>query len=88
MRLITQRFIEEAWHEISPNGHEWPCYEQYEIDLEEMLDDVDASAEASYLTKLDSEQKWSNTNITLVNVHTDYDWNKIQAGAIRYGGLA
>lgn len=88
MRMITQKFIEEAWVEIQTEDHDWPCYEQYEIDLEESLEDVDASAEATYLTKIDSDSSWSNSNIVLINIHTDYDWNKIQAGAIRFGGAA
>ena len=88
MRLITERFIEEAWLEIKPEEHDWPCYEQYQIDLEEILDDVDASAEASYLTKLDSEEKWNKENIKLVNIHNDFEWNQILVGAIRYGGIA
>lgn len=87
MRLITEKFIEEAWHAIATEKHNWPCYEQYQEDMQNGIEEVDASAEATYLTKIDSDLEWSAENYRLVNIYTDQDWNKIQAGSIRYGGL-
>jgi hypothetical protein len=87
MRMLTRNFIEEAWREMAVNDRAWSCYEQYEVDMEEAIGDVDASADATYLTKIDSEEAWSVSNIKLVNVTSDYDWNEIQVGAIKYGGM-
>lgn len=87
MRMMTQNFIEEAWREMEVNDRSWSCFEQYEEELEEVIGDVDASADATYLTKIDSEEPWGISNIKLVNVTSDYHWNEIQAGAIKYGGM-
>jgi len=87
MRLITERFIEQAWHTIATEEHSWTCWEHYQEDMENSIDEVDASAEATYLTKINSDLHWDVNNFRLVNIYTDQDWNKIQTGSIRYGGL-
>ena len=84
MRLKTEEFLDESWRWLLGQDHNFDGKEQFKEWAEESQPEIDAHAANTYLTKINTEEAWSEKNAKIVNVHEEWQMNYVLTGSFKF----
>lgn len=80
MRLKTEQFTKEVWRWLCRQEHRWDYFGNF-AEWMETQPEVDAGAINTYLTKIEPDEPWGPDNARIVNVHEEWMYDRVLAGA-------